>query len=632
MAGMLQAINETQPPEEPEFAMMSLDVSNAFNNIRRCHILEGLRLHCPGLIPYFSLIYGAEVDLRWNDGSIIGRASTGVLQGDPLSTLYFALGIQPLLSLLKSKLRDIEDANHLGAYSKRGIVFAIADDITVHGRTPDLFQLSSMLGSIFESHQLPLNIDKSWILGTHVFSQAGHCALPLRHFNDGGKVLGVPIGEMSTCLSWMQAHFDENAPPERTLGKLQARTAVTLLKCAYNSRMTYLRKTLPEHFVDTGIFSRFDNKIDDALLNTGIADDREELRVIRCLPLDKGGLGMPLLDGHHGKRHHLVTSMRTKEFLKNYYPYLVYDHQLLFNSEDLDVDGTPPDALADHIHRLRMREPEETPLIIFAKACRQRSDGIDSSSATDFHQRLVDAERLEDAAKFLSVQGVKLSFASYPSGSRATFETQISNKEYIAAMRSHLFAPIRRGLGGEAFCRCRPEHAMDLGIYPHHASNCSLNGRERTFRHTNVCKILAKLIRKTSLNSRVTLEPRDASSRHPDIAVVDDSGEYHIDVSIVEPTSRHAISRFDSSATTKGVAATFMERSKTAKYANTEWPATVPFVLESTGYLGKCAEVLLEKLTRDSPHLLKWFKGELSLILARCEGRMRMHSQSMLVV
>ncbi len=172
------------------------------------------------------------MDLRWNDGSIIGRASTGVLQGDPLSTLYFALGIQPLLSRLKSKLRDIEDANHVGPYSKRGIVFAIADDITIHARTPDLFQLSSMLGSIFDSHQLPLNIDKSWIMGTQVFSQAGHCALPRRRFNDGGKVLGVPIGEMDTCLSWLQAHFDENAPPERTLEKLQARTAVSLFKCA----------------------------------------------------------------------------------------------------------------------------------------------------------------------------------------------------------------------------------------------------------------------------------------------------------------------------------------------------------------------------------------------------------------
>ena len=122
-----------------------------------------------------------------------------------------------------------------------------------------------MLGSIFDSHQLPLNIDKSWIMGTQVFSQAWHCALLRRRFNDGGKVLGVPIGEMDTCLSWLQAHFDENAPPERTLEKLQARIAVTLLKCAYNSRMVYLRKTLPEHFVDTGIFSRFDDKIDAAV-------------------------------------------------------------------------------------------------------------------------------------------------------------------------------------------------------------------------------------------------------------------------------------------------------------------------------------------------------------------------------
>ena len=160
--------------------------------------------------------------------------------------------------------------------------------------------------------------------------------------------------------------------------------------------MVYLRKTLPEHCVDTGIFSRIDDNIDAALLNTGIADDREGIRVIRCLLPDKGGLGMPLLDGHRGQRHHLVTSMRTKEFLKLYYSYLVHDHQLLFNSKDLDVDGTPPDDLVDYIHRLRLREPEEAPLIIFAKACRKQSDGMDSSSATDFHQRLVDAERLEE--------------------------------------------------------------------------------------------------------------------------------------------------------------------------------------------------------------------------------------------
>ena len=46
---------------------------------------------------------------------------------------------------------------------------------------------------------------------------------------------------------------------------------------------------------------------------------------------------MPLLNGHHGKRHHLITSMRTKEFLKLFYPSLVPDHTH-FPSPSLPVD------------------------------------------------------------------------------------------------------------------------------------------------------------------------------------------------------------------------------------------------------------------------------------------------------
>ena len=82
--------------------------------------------------------------------------------------------------------------------------------------------------------------------------------------------------------------------------------------------MQYLRKTLPEPLIATNIFSQYDDKIDDALLITGIADDRATLRVRRALPFDKVGLGMPLLNGHHGKRHHLITAMRTKEFIKTF--------------------------------------------------------------------------------------------------------------------------------------------------------------------------------------------------------------------------------------------------------------------------------------------------------------------------
>ena len=213
-------------------------------------------------------------------------------------------------------------------------------------------------------------------------------------------------------------------------------------------------------------------------------------------------------------------------------------------------------------------------------------------------------------------------FAFHPSCFRSSFESQLSNKEYVAAMCSQLLAPICRGIERESFCRCRPEHAVDLSIFPHHASNCALNGRERTFRHSEVCKLLTKLLRKASSSARVTLEPRDASARHPDIAVVEDSGHYHIDVAIVEPTSRRATSSAESSATTKGAAAAYMDRTKITTYANT---AGLPQCLLCSSPPASWA-IAPRRYSSESPPLLIWFKGELALLLARSEGRMRLHS------
>ena len=78
---------------------------------------------------------------------------------------------------------------------------------------------------------------------------------------------------------------------------------------------------------------------------------------------------------------------------------------------------------------------------------------------------------------------------------------------------------------------------------------------------------------------------------------------YHIDVAIVEPTSRRTTSSAEPSATTKGAAAAYMERTKITTYANTAWPATVPFVLKSTCFVGNCATTLLDRITKDSPLL-----------------------------
>ena len=631
IAGILDAINNSQPADDHPFAMMSIDIKNAFNSIRRSHVLRGLRRHCPSLIPFFSTVYGQAVNLRWNDGSIIGTASTGVIQGDPLSTLYFALGIQPLLLDLQRKLRQIESDDTLPRYFRPGIVFAIADDITIQARTANLFKLSAELRGMFECYDLPLNLSKSWIMGTQVNLQVEEASIPCRSPQDGGKILGVPVGDLQFSLSWLRNHFRENGPPLRTLSLLSPRTSLTLVKFSYNPRMAYLRKTSPEVVISSGIFTTYDTLIDDALLIIGMADSRDRLHELRALPLTKGGLGMPLLNGHHGRRHHLIAAMRTREFLKSYHSHFIRDHTSTFNAKDIDIDGTPPDEIAETLYEIRAQHPTEGSLNTFGTALRKWSNDIDAESSVDFHQKLLADNDTAAAAVFLSSQGVKLSFVTYSTSHRLNTESQLNNREYIEALRFFFLAPFRRNVDGISTCRCRQANPWDLITHPFHASNCPLNSRERTFRHTAVCLLLCKLLRRASPTARVTLEPREATAaRHPDIGVEDNALLFHVDVSIVEPTSMHALSENIAAATTKGAAALSKETAKIAAYSNTNWANVIPFVLESTGHLGKSAEDLLEKTTARQRPLRTWFLEELSLLLARTQGRMRLHSHALL--
>ena len=65
--------------------------------------------------------------------------------------------MQPLLLELQAKLRRIEADSNFLQYSKPGLIFAIADDITILARTETLFELSSALPGLFARYDLPLN-------------------------------------------------------------------------------------------------------------------------------------------------------------------------------------------------------------------------------------------------------------------------------------------------------------------------------------------------------------------------------------------------------------------------------------------------------------------------------------------
>ena len=146
-------------------------------------------------------------------------------------------------------------------------------------------------------------------MGPQVDLQDGETTLPCR------TMLGKPAGNIHFILSWLHDHFRDNGPPLQILGHLPARAALTLLKFSYISPRDYLRKISSEAIVNTGIFAEYDALIDSTILSTGIADYRDRIHELRALPLNKGGLGMPNFEGHHGRRHHLVTAMQARKIL-----------------------------------------------------------------------------------------------------------------------------------------------------------------------------------------------------------------------------------------------------------------------------------------------------------------------------
>ena len=78
-----------------------MDFKNAFNNIRRDHILHSVKASYPEMFPYVWQAYEKSSNLFYGDYII--HSSSGLQQGDPLGPFLFTLGIQPLMSRLKSK-------------------------------------------------------------------------------------------------------------------------------------------------------------------------------------------------------------------------------------------------------------------------------------------------------------------------------------------------------------------------------------------------------------------------------------------------------------------------------------------------------------------------------------------------
>ena len=169
-----------------DFAVLKIDLLNAFNRVSRQAVLNACALHIPELLPGFQWCYGQHPALWHSLGTI--SSEIGVQQGDPLGPLLFCLVLQQIISAI---------AEDVGCESLLLHYWYIDDGVVAAA-------IARVLAIIQErGPPLGLNII---IAKCDLFSLRDLSSFPeemrqsnVPHF----EILGAPIGDLMFCAKFV---------------------------------------------------------------------------------------------------------------------------------------------------------------------------------------------------------------------------------------------------------------------------------------------------------------------------------------------------------------------------------------------------------------------------------------------
>ena len=81
--------------------LVKVDITNAYNSIRRSAFLDALREKCPQIYPMMWQAYRSDTHLYFGPQLIL--CTTGLQQGDLLASLAFSLAIHPTITSISSE-------------------------------------------------------------------------------------------------------------------------------------------------------------------------------------------------------------------------------------------------------------------------------------------------------------------------------------------------------------------------------------------------------------------------------------------------------------------------------------------------------------------------------------------------
>jgi hypothetical protein len=609
-----------------DHSLLSTDVKNAFNTLRRSEIYAGVQQHAPGLLGFFHSFYSVEAELRNSRGELVGASATGVRQGDPLGGLFYCCGAHRTWTELQHKFMSLRQNNDVA------LVWGFHDDFHFYGSNTAIEEFIETLDAEeLKERGFCFVREKTIAVGPFASTLAG-----IRTSEDGHKFVGVHCGTndyVGASNAALLRHYARSLP---ALLHLDAQTALILIAQCINKRPGYLSRVW-ENGAD---FLSYDFDISHCILTIACGgnyqysnDNVNLITMVRALPELQGGLNIESY--HFGiRRAQGVMASRAfvSDFLEEHVPWLVSLQREL--EEQPSVVSWLESSFTSHpTHKERFADkskPHEIRAEAFAIVAESGQATLINSNRTAEARRMASSAFAGSARWVYWLGGIR-------------HQSLWRDQDFRMALRSRLLLPLcsnAASMTNSLPCSCGQFNNI-LEQNQDHLLLCQHNRALATHRHTLMRNALAAYCGGYCKGGgTVTTEPLLGNLHRADVLMRQANGITRIlEVGI---TSCFA-TNLNVQNWEPGFAAGMMEIEKRTDFArkllaeganvtdiarnaadNNEF---VPFVLESTGRLGVEARRFLDSLTkiRGSQFTKKDFLNEISALMAQASARMRLN-------
>ena len=230
-----------------EFAVLQLDLKNAFNLVSRKAFLRVVRERMLELYKWVRYTYGYNKPVLWY-GSVRWCSATGVQQGDPPGPLLFALALRLLMDDLEPKIRQWDAESGGDGLVMRA--FYCDDGIFIAKHSILQRVLRYFQSPLAQSFGLHIHIDKCqvwWPCEPDPVDRQGNPPGVVQEYCTGTRVLQVPVGDLASIEAMVVEQVEQTQELFDAITELDdGHVAFFLLRFCFGScRLAYILRCVP---------------------------------------------------------------------------------------------------------------------------------------------------------------------------------------------------------------------------------------------------------------------------------------------------------------------------------------------------------------------------------------------------